>query len=118
MKNILIIDDSMFQRKMLTDALIEMGYEVSQAENGAKGIEIFKELKPDCVVTDLLMPDMSGQEVIKKIKEITPNQKMLVISADIQLSIKNECIALGIAGFLNKPFNKVELKNILENLLG
>ena len=66
-KNILICDDAAFMRMMIKDILTKNGYNiVGEAENGAKAVEKYAELKPDLVLMDITMPEMDGIEALKK----------------------------------------------------
>ena len=67
-KNILICDDAAFMRMMIKDILTKNGYNiVGEAENGAKAVEKYAELKPDLVLMDITMPDMDGIQALKKV---------------------------------------------------
>ena len=69
-KNILVCDDAAFMRMMIKDILTKNGYNVAgEAENGAKAVEKYNELKPDLVLMDITMPEMDGIQALKKIKE-------------------------------------------------
>ncbi|MCR5474525.1 MAG: response regulator, partial [Lachnospiraceae bacterium] len=73
-KNILICDDAAFMRMMIKDILSKNGYNVAgEAENGAKAVEKYNELKPDLVLMDITMPEMDGIHALKKIKEGDPS---------------------------------------------
>lgn len=80
MAKILIIDDEDLIRKMLRKVLEKNGYEVMDAFNGSQGIELFKELGPDIVITDLIMPEKEGLESIRELKKIQPDVKIIAIS--------------------------------------
>ena len=68
-KNILIVDDAAFMRMMIKDILTKNGYNVvGEAENGAKAVEKYNELKPDLVLMDITMPEMDGIQALKAIK--------------------------------------------------
>ena len=114
---ILIVDDSLFQRRVIGDILRDNNYEVIQASNGREGIKLFESEHPRVILLDLLMPDMNGIEVIKEIKKISESQKIIVLSADIQQSIKDECAVLGVFKFLNKPAKEKELLEVLMEAL-
>ena len=78
-KNILICDDAAFMRMMIKDILTKNGYNiVGEAENGAKAVEKYAELKPDLVLMDITMPDMDGIQALKKIKEIDANANVIM----------------------------------------
>ena len=79
-KNILICDDAAFMRMMIKDILTKNGYNIAgEAENGAKAVEKYAELKPDLVLMDITMPEMDGIEALKKIKETDPNAAVLCV---------------------------------------
>lgn len=115
---ILIVDDSKFAQKIIARLFSEAfpNYEIITADNGVAGYDRFKRLKPDIIVTDLLMPNMSGQEFIKKVRETDKNVIIFILTADVQQSIKTELLGLNIAAFINKPLNKnkmVEVQRIV-----
>ena len=81
-KNILICDDAAFMRMMIKDILTKNGYNIAgEAENGAKAVEKYNELKPDLVLMDITMPEMDGIQALKKIKETDPNASVIMCSA-------------------------------------
>ena len=74
-KNILICDDAAFMRMMIKDILTKNGYNVAgEAENGAKAVEKYNELKPDLVLMDITMPEMDGIQALKNIKAAYGNR--------------------------------------------
>ena len=81
-KNILICDDAAFMRMMIKDILTKNGYNIAgEAENGAKAVEKYNELKPDLVLMDITMPEMDGIQALKKIKEADPGASVIMCSA-------------------------------------
>ena len=79
-KNILICDDAAFMRMMIKDILTKNGYNIAgEAENGAKAVEKYAELKPDLVLMDITMPEMDGIQALKKIRESDPNALLLCV---------------------------------------
>ena len=111
MPTILIINDSRLSRNVLSDPLLDSGFTVVQADNGQAGLAAFAELNPDCIITDLLMPVMKGQEFIRELRGIDTAVPVLVLSSDIQEMSKSECQALGISKFLNKPVRAEQIVN-------
>ena len=104
-KNILICDDAAFMRMMIKDILTKNGYNVAgEAENGAKAVEKYGELKPDLVLMDITMPEMDGIQALKKIKEGDPSANVIMCSAMGQQSIVIEALQLGAKDFIVKPF--------------
>ncbi|HZG84259.1 response regulator [Paenibacillus sp.] len=102
---ILIVEDSMFvqnmTRRVVTDHYPDV--EVIVASNGETGYRLYEEHRPDLILTDLLMPGLSGQELLQKIRETDADTKVIVISADVQKATRDEIEQLGIQGFVNKP---------------
>ena len=104
-KNILICDDAAFMRMMIKDILTKNGYTVvGEAENGAKAVEKYAELKPDLVLMDITMPEMDGIQALKKIKEADPSATVIMCSAMGQQAMVIESIQSGAKDFIVKPF--------------
>ena len=104
-KNILICDDAAFMRMMIKDILTKNGYTVAgEAENGAKAVEKYSEVKPDLVLMDITMPEMDGIQALKKIKEIDPSAVVVMCSAMGQQAMVIESIQAGAKDFIVKPF--------------
>jgi len=111
---LLIIDDSVFSQRMVA-SLIKKHLENAEfyfAKDGEEGFLQYKSIKPDYTFVDLLMPTISGGELIKMIREYDSNAKIIVVSADVQKSVKDEISDYGIVAFLNKPFNDERAKYI------
>lgn len=118
MTKVLIVDDSVFSQKIAANLIKKyMGYvELSFANDGEEGIELYEKLKPDFVITDLLMPKLSGQELIRRIKAHDKFAEIIVISADVQKNIREEVEAYNILAFLNKPLQD-EKAQLICNLM-
>ena len=80
MSKILIIDDDLLVRKMLTKLLKKNGYAVITAVDGKNGIELFNQHRPNLIITDLIMPEKEGLEIIREIKKLGPNVHIIAIS--------------------------------------
>ena len=79
---VLIVDDALFMRMMIRDILSKDGFEVvGEAENGVEAVDRFKEMRPDLVTMDIVMPEMHGIEAVKQIMKIDPDAKILMCSA-------------------------------------
>jgi len=113
MASILVIDDSSFARKSVVRMLAVAGNHVLEAANGREGLEKAEKHKPDCIILDLLMPEMDGLEVLRALKERECAIPVIVVSADIQETTRKECMELGIVAFIRKPFNANELLDIV-----
>ncbi len=103
MATILIVDDSGFQRAFLSKTLVEGGFDVLEAPNGARALEIAAADRPDCILTDLIMPDMRGLELLETLGRQGSQIPVLVLTADIQERVEARCLELGAAGVLHKP---------------
>lgn len=104
-KKVLVIDDSPFVFKAVTKALEGTEWEVvGNALDGQLGIDKYIELRPDVITLDVTMPVMDGLETAKKLVEINPNVKIIMLSAMGDETLLNEARGIGIKYFLMKPF--------------
>ncbi len=119
MSKILITDDSWLTRRSIKRILQGEGYDISEAQNGLEALTFINETDEniDLLVLDLLMPEMSGIEVLEKLKHDQIRIPVLVMTADIQKTVKQNCIALGADAFLNKPPEPEELIEVISDLL-
>lgn len=116
---ILLVDDSAFSRKIAAQ-LFRENYpeaEIFLANDGAMGYESFVQIQPDILVSDLLMPNMSGQELVEKIRETDKDILIFLLTADVQQATKEEVAVFNIASFINKPLNQEKME-IVKNLTG
>ena len=100
---ILLVDDSGLARRSARRTLEGAGYEVVEAEYGLGALERYFTDKPDVVLLDLVMKGMYGLEVLGKLREMDPDARVIVVSADIQTSSRDLVTEAGARGFLNKP---------------
>lgn len=118
-KNILICDDAAFMRMMIKDILTKNGYNVSgEAENGAKAVEKYNELKPDLVLMDITMPEMDGIQALKKIKEADGSALVIMCSAMGQQAMVIESIQAGAKDFIVKPFQPDRVIEAVKKVVG
>ncbi|SHN84964.1 response regulator [Desulfitobacterium chlororespirans] len=113
---ILIVDDSVFSQKINAQyiRMFLKDAEIAFANDGLEGLERYKELQPDYVFLDLLMPKLHGKELLNLIKQYDHNARIVVISADIQKNVREEISQYGILQFINKPFNEEKARTICE----
>ncbi|MDH5704788.1 MAG: sigma-54 dependent transcriptional regulator [Candidatus Aminicenantes bacterium] len=109
MKSILIIDDDPLIRKTLSSHLSKADYEVSMAEDGEEGIQSYEESVPDLTILDIRLPDMSGIEVLSRIKEKDKNASIIIMTAYDDMKTTVDAIKLGAFEYLVKPLDYVEL---------
>ncbi len=119
MKRVLIVDDAAFMRASIKLMLERNGFEVvGEAENGLKGIECYKELKPDVVTMDITMPELGGIEALKTIREYDPEAKIIMVSAMGQEPMVMDAVVSGAKSFIVKPFKEKLVVQTLNKVLG
>ena len=118
-KNILISDDAAFMRMMIKDILTKNGYNVvGEAENGAKAVEKYNELKPDLVLMDITMPEKDGIEALKDIRGGDPNACVIMCSAMGQQAMVIDAIQSGAKDFIVKPFQADRVLEAVKKVVG
>lgn len=108
MKKITIIEDDTDIRNMITKFLINQKYEVCSAPNGKEGIELCKRILPDIIILDLMLPALSGDNVLKQLRTFT-NIPVIVVSAKTMVQSKIDLLRMGADDYMTKPFNLYEL---------
>jgi diguanylate cyclase (GGDEF)-like protein len=118
-KKILIIEDTEFMKKLISDVLKEAGYEVVTASSGEEGLQKVREEKPDLVLLDVVMPGMDGFEVCRILREDESNNLMpiIMLTAQENEDHKLEGLELGADDYIIKPFNSRELVSRVRNTL-
>jgi CheY-like chemotaxis protein len=120
MAKILVIDDSAFQRRTLRKILNVDGHDIQEAANGREGLDVFAQFDPDCIVLDILMPDLNGLSFLRKLREQGANTPVIVLTADIQDTTSQECLKLGAKDVVHKPLLPSEgerLRSIINAVL-
>ena len=116
---VLVCDDAIFMRTMISDILSGAGYEVvGEAETGVQAIERYGQLKPDLVTMDIVMPDMGGIDAVREIVKGDPNAKILMCSAMGQQALVVEAIQAGAKDFVVKPFQPSRVLEAVQRVLG
>ena len=108
-KSILVVDDEFNVREILRLQLDKLGYNVTEAEDGVKAINILSERNFDIVISDIKMPRVSGLEVLKYVKDNYPDTEVIMITAYDDMQIAIEAMKLKAYEFLTKPFNFEQL---------
>lgn len=114
---VLICDDSQFIRKRLATFLSELNFEITEANDGAEALELLKKENFNLILLDLLMPNVTGKEVLDYIHSNGVKVPVIVLSADIQDTTLEYCKEKGAAAFLNKPPQKNELLDTIKKVL-
>jgi len=115
--SILVVDDSNLNRQVLVDFLQTKDFDIKEAEDGQKALDMIQAEKPDVVLLDLIMPVMDGFETMEKLRELNISVPIIVITAYIKENTYVRCKELGAAGFLNKPVKMQELYNIISGIV-
>lgn len=116
-QKILIIDDDPSLRRVLEYNLQEEGYDVTTAESGEAGLRLFAELKPPLVITDMKMSGMDGMQVLKAVKEESPETLVIIITAFGAVDMAVEAMKLGAYDYITKPFNREALRLTVKKAL-
>lgn len=110
---ILIVDDSGLARRLIRKILEELGHEVEEAADGAEALERYLLNHHDAVVLDLLMHGMYGVDVLQKLKQLNPDLPVIIATADIQKTTREQVKESGAAAMINKPVTKEQLAEVL-----
>ena len=114
-KKVLVVDDSLYMRTVIKDALEEAGFEVvGLAANGESAIDMAMDLEPDVITLDNILPDMIGTDIIRVYKAEGLNSKIVMVSAVGQESVINEGISLGASAYIVKPFTSEQIVEAVE----
>ncbi|MBW1841565.1 MAG: response regulator [Deltaproteobacteria bacterium] len=120
MRKILLIDDEEGNVRVLSISLKSDGYDVVTAFSGEEGLEVFDSESPDIVLTDLKMPGMNGLEVLKKVKENSPETEVIIITGHGDIDSAIEALQYGASDFINKPIRdeglSIALKRATEKI--
>jgi len=114
---ILMVDDSSLARRTARRILEEMGLTVDEASDGPAALEKFFLNRPDLVLLDMVMTGMYGLDVLAKLREIDPNARVIIATADIQKSTREQARSAGAAGFVNKPLEAEQLRSVITKVL-
>jgi two-component system chemotaxis response regulator CheY len=120
MAKILVVDDAIFTRKLLSDILRKEGHEILEAEDAVEAVKKFKEIKPDLVTMDIIMPEKEGMDGIGAVKAIIKedsNAKIVMVSAMGQQEMIVDSIQAGAKDFIVKPFQPSNVLNAINKLL-
>ncbi|MCP4537936.1 MAG: response regulator [Chloroflexi bacterium] len=117
MAKVLIVDDSAYQRYKIRQVVETAGYEPLEVTNGHEGLEIITSAMPNCILLDLLMPDMGGEEFLQILRDQGFDIPVIVLTADVQESTRQHCLQLGAVAFTTKPVQETELLDAIKQAL-
>jgi len=113
----LVVDDSSFQRTIVSNTIEDWFDIVATAENGNEAIEQFKKERPDVVTMDIMMPEMDGITAVENIKEISPETIILMVTSVKQKEKMREAAKAGADGYVTKPVNTKKLRDEFADVL-
>ncbi len=116
-KKVLAIDDEPSMTEWLKMVLEQAGYEVRTALIGVRGEELFKTWRPDAVLTDMMLPDIDGIELVRRFKDINPLAEVIVVSGQGNIPRAVEAIKAGASFFLEKPVDAEGILALLEKAI-
>ena len=115
-KSILVVDDDRSMRKGLAFELTDLGYDVTEAGDGAEAIELIKSKHFDLVISDLVMPKADGLQVYHTVQKLRPSAKFLSMSAFVESKEAREAERVFKENFLRKPFRLNKLLHRINTL--
>lgn len=119
LRTVLICDDAVFMRTMLSDILSQAGFAViGHAQTGREAVDKYRDLQPDLVTMDIVMPDMGGIDAVRSIMAEYPDAKILMCSAMGQQSMVVEAIQAGARDFVVKPFQPSRVLEAVQRVIG
>ena len=117
-KRVLIVDDARIIRNILRALMQKIGLKVvGEAVNGAEGIRMYEELRPDLVTMDITMPVVDGLTATRTILGTDPNAKIIMVTSVGQEAIMKEAILMGARDFIVKPFNEERIVSAIRRVL-
>jgi len=119
MKTIMIVDDDNSLRMLMSATLEGKKFRVVQARNGKEAIMVSQMEKPDLIILDLMMPELSGMEALKTMKntEMTTKIPVIILTAKHKPEDKVKALEMGANHFLYKPFSPQELLDLVDHFL-
>jgi len=117
-EKILIVEDEATTRTLLALQLEKAGYQVFQAEDGVAGYQLAKTIKPDLIIADILMPQMDGNELMKKLRESEFGKNVLFIVLSARTQMKDYFEMMKADDFISKPFEEKDLLARVDRVLG
>jgi phosphoserine phosphatase RsbU/P len=115
--SVLLVDDDVLARHCLREVLTDSGYRVLEAADGAEATRVLMHTRPDAVLLDLVMPHLSGVELLGELKARDAQLPVIVVSGMDVDSLVEQVMRTGASAFIAKPFHPLEVVNELSRLL-
>ena len=112
----MVVEDEAVANELLSSTFKNFFKEVTSAFNGKEALELYKEKKPDIIFVDIIMPEMDGIELARRIREINPQQMVVIISASNDIQKISETIEIGVNSFIQKPIDTKKIIELLQNV--
>ena len=114
---ILLVEDDFEMRRLLTDELLDEGYQISEAVDGEDAVSKLAQEEFDLVITDLVMPRLSGLDLLTKMKKTCPSVPVILITAFGDWSSLTQAYEKGAIDYICKPFKMKDLKDAIQKAL-
>jgi len=116
-KRVLIVDDSSFMRTALKMILEKLGYVVvGTADNGIDAVAKYRDLEPDVVTLDIVMPQMDGVQTLKLLRSVDPDAVVVMVSSLADREAGVECAKAGATQYLLKPFDQIKVAEVMQRV--
>ncbi|AEJ45007.1 response regulator [Alicyclobacillus acidocaldarius] len=115
---VLVVDDQFGIRVLLHEVLQREGYEVFQASNGPSALSIVEREQPDLVLLDMKIPGMDGLEILRNLRKLGVDAKVIMMTAYGELDLIHEAMEMGAVAHFTKPFDIDELRRAVREHLG
>src|SRR5688572_14905620 len=114
---ILAVDDQRYFRELIEGLLVEEGFEVQTCTSGEEALRLLDHTVFDVIVTDLVMPVMTGIDLVQRVKERDPEQEIIVVTGVVDVQSAVDAMKVGATDYLLKPFDRATLSSALEGIL-
>ena len=113
----MVVEDEKIANELLSSTFKNFFSEVHSCFDGKEALEVYSKTKPDIIFADIVMPEMDGIELSRKIREENPNQIIIIISASNDMGKISESIEVGVNSFIQKPIDTAKIIDLLSNVV-